>query len=261
MIDAARVARLVRQRGLALGSELSVKVVTESTNDDALTAARAGAPHGATFVAERQTKGRGRRGATWLSAPDESLTFSVLLRPNLSAERTSALSLAVGLSVRESVATRVSAPVLVKWPNDVLVSQKKLAGILIESQIGASGLEALVIGIGVNVATRELPAEIADLATSLALLGAVDVQRESLLVDLLGSLEARFDLYVTSGLAPMLAELRAHDALYQKRVRAESGNQLLTGVADGIDETGALIVVDDDGVRHAVVAGMVRTVG
>jgi BirA family biotin operon repressor/biotin-[acetyl-CoA-carboxylase] ligase len=258
MIEASRVAALVRQRGLSLGSELNVAAVTVSTNDDALAAARAGAPHGATFVAEQQTKGRGRRGASWLSAPGESLTFSVLLRPNLPAERTSALSLAVGLAVRESVARRVSAPVLVKWPNDVLAEQKKLAGVLIESQIGASGLEALVVGIGINVATRELPVEIADLATSLALLGAVDVDRESLLVDLLGSLETRVDEYVASGLAPMLAALRAHDALYGKRVRAELGNDSVRGVAGGIDESGALIIVDDAGTRHAIVSGMVR---
>jgi BirA family biotin operon repressor/biotin-[acetyl-CoA-carboxylase] ligase len=150
--------------------------------------------------------------------------------------------------------------VLVKWPNDVLVERKKIAGILIESQIGASGLEALVVGIGINVATRELPAEIADLATSLALLGALDVEREALLVDLLGSLEARLEHYVVSGLAPMLAELRAHDALYRKRVRAESGNEIVIGIADGIEESGALIVVDEACVRHGVVAGMVRTV-
>src|SRR5262245_9701989 len=107
---------------------------TESTMDDALRAARGGAPHGATFVADEQTRGRGRRGGVWISAPREDLTFSVLLRPARQASHYVAFSLAVGLAVRDAVAPWVSTPVRLKWPNDVLAGEKKLAGVLIESQ-------------------------------------------------------------------------------------------------------------------------------
>lgn len=252
--DEERCRRLLDERNLGIGRPLFVLSVTGSTNDDALNAAKAGAAHGATFVAERQTAGRGRRGHRWSSAPGESLTFSVLLRPKLTPERASAFTLAVGLAVRDASAARVRTPISIKWPNDVLASERKLAGVLVESQVQGTALSALIVGVGLNVHTKRLPEDLSDMATSLALLGAENVDRELLLCDLLARIEARLLAYERSGLAPLLPELRSHDALYGRRVRIDG----TTGIARGIDHSGALLVETGNGEVRSTAAGTVE---
>ena len=254
MFDADRFIRLAGERGIALGTPLTALAVTASTNDLALSAARAGAPHGATFVAEEQTRGRGRRGRQWSSPSGQNLTFSILLRPRLEPERASSLTLAVGLAVRDAVAARVSAVVGVKWPNDVVAQDRKVAGILVESQLVAGRITALVVGIGLNVTMRVLPPDIAEIATSLALLGASELDREALLCDVLGELDRRVRAHETAGLPALLDELRAHDALLGRRVRVEAA----TGIARGIDATGALLIEDERGQVRPIVSGTVE---
>jgi BirA family transcriptional regulator, biotin operon repressor / biotin---[acetyl-CoA-carboxylase] ligase len=249
--DTAKFHALRRDRGLRLGEPLRALDVTGSTNDDAMEAARAGAPHGATFVADLQTKGRGRRGTSWSSPSGENLLCSVLLRPALDPERAGTLTLAVGLAARDVAASRLDVPVLVKWPNDLIAGERKLAGILLESQLAAGKVEAIVVGVGLNLLTREFPADIP--ATSLAALGGRDVERESVLVDLLAALEQRLAVHEARGLAAVLDELRAHDALIGRRVRVEER----AGIARGIAESGALLLEDAAGALHALTAGSV----
>jgi BirA family transcriptional regulator, biotin operon repressor / biotin---[acetyl-CoA-carboxylase] ligase len=252
--DAKRFRAESRERKPALGRPLMYQPVTGSTNDDALLAARSGAPHGSLFVADEQTAGRGRRGHVWLAAPGESLLFSVLLRPSLELPQVSALTLAVGLALRDVIAPLVSIAPELKWPNDLLVSGKKLAGVLVESQLQGDKLQCVVVGVGLNVATREFPVEIAGTATSLALLGATGQGRESLLVELLDALAKRLDAYGTSGVAGIVSELNAADALRGKHVRVEG----VTGVGRGLDEQGRLLIEDDARQIHAVLSGTVE---
>ena len=252
--DANRFRTESRERRPQLGRPLMYQPVTGSTNDDALLAARSGAPHGSVFVADEQTAGRGRRGHTWLATPGESLLFSVLLRPSFALAQTSALTLAIGLALRDAVAPLISSAPELKWPNDLLVSGKKLAGVLVESQLQGDQLQSVVVGVGLNVSTREFPAEIAATATSLALLGATRLDRESLLFDLLEAMAARLAAYGKSGVAGILAELNAADALRGKRVRVDGA----IGVGRGLDDQGRLLIEDDDQKTHAVLSGTVE---
>ncbi len=254
--DAARFRELSKARSLGVGEPLTLKQTTGSTNDDAMQAARAGAAHGAVFLAEEQHAGRGRRGHRWLSAPGENLTFSLVLRPKLAPAALGALTLALGLAARDVVASRVNDAVRVKWPNDVVVGKKKLAGLLVESQLESGKVAAVVAGVGLNVHTRELPAEIADIATSLALLGAEERERETLLADLLEGMLVRLGSYERGGLAEFHAELERHDALFGVRVRVDG----LEGVGRGIAEDGALLLEDAHGHVQRVIAGTVEYV-
>jgi BirA family biotin operon repressor/biotin-[acetyl-CoA-carboxylase] ligase len=252
--DAALFGELRRAAGFALGEPLVAVAETGSTNDDALDAARTRMPHGATFVADAQTHGRGRRGNTWTSPPGENLTFSVLLRPRLQPEQASALALVVGLSVRAVAAARVPERVTVKWPNDVIVLGRKLAGTLVESRLSGSVIEAVVVGVGINVGMREPPPDIARIATSLALLGDPAPGREAVLAEFLEAFGQRLDTFVDRGLGPLLPELREHDALRGVRVTVSE----TTGTGAGIDEDGALLVRDDAGALHRVTSGTVE---
>ena len=166
--DPERFAELRRERGVRWGRAFHYSGETGSTNDDALAAARGGAECGSVFLADHQTKGRGRRGKTWLAEPGRSLLFSIVLRPEGASSLVSALTLAVGLGVRAALAASVPTPLGVKWPNDVLAGRRKLAGILCEGQFDGARLQAVVLGIGINVyASAELPAELASDVTSL----------------------------------------------------------------------------------------------
>lgn len=240
--------------GFRLGEPLIAVAETGSTNDDAFAAARTGATHGSVFVADAQRSGRGRRGSSWTSPPGQNLTFSVLLRPTLPAERISAMALVAGLAARAAAATRVPAAVSIKWPNDVLVGDRKLAGVLVESRLSGAEVEAVVVGIGMNVSMTELPAEIAAIATSLALLGDPAPSRETLLGDVLAGFEKRFDAFVRGGLSSLLPELRQHDALLGEMLRVGD----VRGEGAGIGADGGLLIRDARGVVHEVTSGTVE---
>lgn len=254
--DAALFEKARRESGLALGTPLSAVAETGSTNDDALAAATGGAPSGALFVADAQTHGRGRRGHTWTSPAGENLMFSLLLRPEFSPDRASALSLVSGLAVRAAAARRVESPIYIKWPNDIIVGTKKLAGVLVESRLRGADVEAVVIGIGINVHMVDVPDEIASVATSLALLGDPSPSRELLLLDILIELQSRLEVFGGQGLVSLTEELRVHDGLMDVPVRVGD----VEGTAMGIAEDGALLVRDLIGRVQRVSAGTVERI-
>jgi BirA family transcriptional regulator, biotin operon repressor / biotin---[acetyl-CoA-carboxylase] ligase len=252
--DANRFQELRRALGATLGTPLRVAAETGSTNDDAAEAARAGAPHGATFLAESQTAGRGRRGHRWTSPPGENLTFSLVLRPATEPARVSALTLVAGAAVRAAVAERIAPPVAIKWPNDVVVGRRKLAGILVESQLSGSVVESVVVGIGINVKMRALPPEIAEIATSLSLLGDPAPDREALLARVLAELEPRLRAFAEQGPIAAVREVREYDALRGERVTIDA----IAGTAEGIGDDGALIVRSPSGRLETVSSGNVQ---
>ena len=252
--DGARFERLRAQRKLRLGAPLSAARTTGSTNDDALEAAARGVPSGAIFVADTQTRGRGRRGRHWISPPGENLTFSLLLRPDKPPTELGCLPLVVGLAVRAAVARRTPATVGVKWPNDVYASGRKIAGVLVESHIQGVRLDAIAVGVGVNVGTVTFPRELADSATSLAALGNEALDRETVLVDVLEEFEARLWTFESGERTTLLTELRAHDLLLGRAIAADG----LEGTARGIAEDGALLLETPDRRVHSITSGTVE---
>jgi BirA family biotin operon repressor/biotin-[acetyl-CoA-carboxylase] ligase len=204
--------------------------LADSTNERAKALAAAGAPHGTLITAAEQTAGRGRQGRSWLAEAGAAVLMSVVLRPPPEA-----LPLAAAVAVAEAV----PAETAIKWPNDVLVGGRKLAGILVE---GRPQEGWVVLGIGLNVSG--IPEEVGDIAASLE--GA---ERDEVLAALLERLEAR----LSSPLEEVLDEWRRRDALLGQEIAWDGGS----GVAAGIDSDGALLVDTDDG-RAALVAGEVH---
>ncbi len=212
---------------------------TGSTNADLLEAARAGAEEGLVLVAEEQTAGRGRLGRTWSAPPRAALTFSVLLRPaDVPPTRLGWLPLLTGLAVASAVREQAGLPASLKWPNDVLVAERKLAGILAE----AHG-DAVVVGVGLNVTLS--PAELpAPAATSLLIEDAASTDRAALLAAILTGLGLRYQAWRAD---PDTARLRADYlrwcATIGRPVRAElPGGAALTGTAEDVDEAGRLVL-------------------
>ena len=251
--DLLRAPSLVAERSPTLGLPLHLLASTPSTSDEAKRGAREGAPHGATWVAEEQTAGRGRQGRTWTSPPGENLLFSVLLRVVCPPSRLPPVAIAAGLAVRDAVASAApDAAPRIKWPNDVLVGDRKIAGILVEAITAGSRVEALVVGVGLNVHTRDFPPEIAARATSMALVSPAVPDRAELLADILGRLDHDAHVVLARGLGLLRARIEAADALRGRRVRSDDAAE---GVASGIDDEGRLLVRRDDGVTERWSAG------
>ncbi len=243
------------------GDPLTYRSETGSTNEDALAAARGGALSGSLFVAEQQSRGRGRSGKSWQAAAGESLLFSLLLRPEPSARHPSVLTLAVGLGVRAALGPHSSTPLTVKWPNDVLAGQRKLAGVLCEAELSSGRIAALVIGVGINISQQQFPPELAKSAVSLAALGSGPAAlrgREELLVAVLVAVETRVTACLSSGFAQLAAEFTAHDALRNAHVSV-TGSVRLEGLARGVDSEGRLLL-ETQGVLIPVGSGTVRVV-
>jgi BirA family biotin operon repressor/biotin-[acetyl-CoA-carboxylase] ligase len=258
--DLTRAPELVATLGSGLGRPMVLLAETTSTNDLATRAAREGAPHGATWVAERQTQGRGRRGHAWLSPAGEGLLFSVLLRVACAPARIPPIALVAGLAVRDAVAAASGASIAIKWPNDVLVGSRKVAGVLVEAVTVGSRVEAIVIGIGINVHTRSFPDEIAGVATSIALASTASSappDRASILASVLAALDRDVHIVVGRGLGLLRGRLEQADSLRSQRVRSDRGDE---GIASGIDDDGRLLVRRDDGVLTRWSAGEVHLV-
>lgn len=224
-----------------------------STNDWLMDQAREGAAEGLVAIADHQTAGRGRRDRRWTAPPGSSLLFSVLLRPNLPPDRLHLTTAAVALSTAAACADVAGVDVALKWPNDLLAHERKLAGILAESIVSEDGSGvAVVVGTGLNVNWPPVqPAEIAHLATALNREAGRDIDRAELLVGLLENL----DDYVDDWDA-VAHDYRARCATVGRQVRVDLGEPgTLEGTAVDVTAGGLLEVEDFRGGRHQVAVG------
>jgi BirA family transcriptional regulator, biotin operon repressor / biotin---[acetyl-CoA-carboxylase] ligase len=229
---------------------------TGSTNADLLELAARGLGEGAILVAEEQTAGRGRLGRQWASPPGAALTFSVLLRPRaIPHARLGWLALAAGIATATAVRALTGLDARLKWPNDVLIGDRKLAGILAES-----AEDALVIGIGLNVSTDpgELPAGPGGLPPTSLLAEGVPVERDVLLIEVLRSLGQWYKTLAQNPDTERTGLLRQYHKLsatlgHQVRVELPGGT-VLTGLATGVGPDGQLLI-EADGTSHAIAAG------
>jgi len=230
---------------------------TGSTNDDALRAARAGAPNGSVYVANEQTAGRGRGDHEWHSVAGEGLYASVLLRPAIPASRLPLLPLAAGLAAADAIHTTAGLAVDLRWPNDLLIGPRKTGGILVESHIEAGFVAFVVIGIGINVHQHAFAADLATPATSLDLESHAAVSRRELLVALLKSLQREVLALRDREAGQTIPRRVESNSTWVRGRRVEvHGPQACAGVTDGLDEHGFLRVGTAGGVVTVQTGGL-----
>jgi len=237
----------------ALGGPLVHLDTLTSTNDRARELAVTGAPHGTVVAAERQTAGRGRQGRTWSAPQGRALTLSVLVR--LEPPELEALPLAVAVAVAEACEALAGVECTIKWPNDVWVDGRKVAGILIEAR-PTERWAVIGIGLNVNTTTDELEEELRPTATSLHIATGRPQDREAAfdaVVDHLADWMQRLDHP-----SAVAAAFRARDVLQGRRIAWTAAGARHEGEAGGIEDDGALIVFTDDGRRLRLDAGEVH---
>lgn len=216
----------------------------DSTQRVAFELAESGAPDRTVVVADTQTAGRGRRGRTWHDGPGDSLLTSIVVRPRSSVRDLPKLSLATAVAVAEAIGEMTDLAVRLKWPNDVLMNGRKLAGILLESRIIAEPI--VVVGIGINLRQRTFPAALAATATSVHLEGGTAIDREALLEALLAAFDAWRERLEAHGFAPVRARWLELAETIGRSVTV--GDR--AGVAVDLDREGALVLRHAHGMHH-----------
>ena len=223
----------------------------DSTNTWAKRLAEEGAPNGTLTTAETQTAGKGRRGRVWKSPEGTSVSMSILLYPDLEPAKAPMLTIVMGLAVVQGVQRALGVDTKIKWPNDAVLNGKKLCGILTEMSAQIDYINYIVIGVGINVSNEIFPEEVAATATSLYLLTGVRISRAKLAAKIMAEFEKYYALYLkTQDLSGLMNEYNSHLINRGRSVRVLDPRQEYTGVAQGISQSGELLVQTEDGTAH-----------
>lgn len=236
--------------------------VIDSTNQYAKKAAEEGAPEGLLVISDEQTAGKGRSGRHWTTPPGTAIAMTILLRPKIAADRISMTTLVMGLAVSEAVRELYDVPAGIKWPNDVVIDGKKICGILTEMTTDMVSVSYIVVGTGINANIDVFPEELKDTAVSLKMILGHEVNRAELIASVMKYFERYYEQYIAAG--DLSAVMDRYNELLLNRGRAvrvlEPGNEY-TGVAEGIDTLGELLVRREDGTVSRVYAGEVSVRG
>lgn len=234
----------------------------DSTNSKAKEMARLGAPHGSLAVCDDQTAGRGRMDRRWETPAGEALTQSMVLRPKLRPEQAQLITLAAAVAAAEAIED--VCPELkagIKWPNDGIVGGKKCVGVLCEMALDGNGLAFVIPGVGINVNQTAFPEELSDKATSMRLECGHEVDRWAVLRAYLKRMEEAVDAVEKDGLDGILEKYLSRSVTIGQDVRVIGAQEEYVARAHGIDETGALLVTDENGNERRVLCGDVSVRG
>jgi BirA family transcriptional regulator, biotin operon repressor / biotin---[acetyl-CoA-carboxylase] ligase len=223
----------------------------DSTNRVVLDDARAGAPAGLVVVADHQLAGRGRRDRAWEAPPGSSLLVSILLRPTMAAAQLHVVTIGVALALADALELVAGIRCALKWPNDLVVGDRKIAGLLAEADLSGEEVRAVVVGVGCNLAQARFPAALAPIATSCRLETGRVPDRDELLGALLEHLADRLD----ASPAETLADYRRRLATLGRVVRVELDAGDVVGEAEDVDEGGRLVIRPDAGPSVTVAVG------
>jgi BirA family biotin operon repressor/biotin-[acetyl-CoA-carboxylase] ligase len=230
--------------------------VVSSTMDEAALLALEDLPSGTIVGADEQFRGQGRLGRDWHSPAGEGLYLTFILRPNLKASDTPLVTLALGLATADALAREVDLTCDIRWPNDILVGEKKLAGILVRYDHGA-----VLAGIGVNVGQTKFPQDMRTPPTSIILESSKHLPLEDLAVALAECTNSYVGMLQRGGKQHLLEAYQRHSSyVHGKQVRVEAGNEFVDGVTDGLSDDGYLYVRTNSGERKLIVAGGLRPV-
>ena len=244
------------------GASLKYFETTTSTNLLAKQAGEENAPHGMLFVADEQTAGRGRRGRVWESPKGSNVYFTILLRPQMDPNKASMLTLVMAHSVAKAIERLTMKSPKIKWPNDILLDEKKVCGILTEMSAEKDYIHYVVCGVGINVQEQEFPEEIREKATSLESAVGAKVSKAGLLQFIIEEFEKDYEAFITTeNLAPLQESYSALLVNVDREVKILDPKGEWEGIARGINEEGELLVENRAGEIVTVYAGEVSVRG
>lgn len=245
------------------GKDFRYLEMTGSTNDDCVCFLKEGAEHGVVVAAGQQTGGKGRRGRSWSSPPGESVYMSIGLRPEFSPDHASMLTLVMALAVTSALEQTCGVKdAWIKWPNDIVIGGRKVCGILTEMHLEGERIDYVVIGVGVNVNSREFLPELTQMATSLWIECGQIYECDCITEAILKSFEQYYEKFVeTCDMSAIMGEYVEKMINVGRKVRVLDPQGEYAATARGINEKGELLVEREDGTIEAVYAGEVSVRG
>ncbi len=244
-----------------LGLQVMVLDQIDSTNREAMRQAESGAEEGLVIIANEQTDGRGRLGRNWYTAGEDALAISILLRPDIAPEHVPQLSLLTAVALHRALVRHVP-DIRIKWPNDLLFHGAKIAGILTEMRAEPGRVHAVVLGIGLNIRQplEGWPKEITQRVTDLTTAAGIPVSRLHIAADLIEALDECYDTYLSHGFTRIREWWWEAHAASGQMVRAHGHSGYVEGIAEALDEDGALLM-RVDGELQRFVAGDIELIG
>ncbi|MCJ7616385.1 MAG: biotin--[acetyl-CoA-carboxylase] ligase [Desulfobacterales bacterium] len=230
---------------------------TDSTNTRAKELAAQGAPEGTLVIAEKQTEGRGRRGRSWFSPPGGGIYFSLILRPVISPGETPKITLMTAVVLAETLISLMKLKLRIKWPNDILVNGKKLAGILTEISTEMDAVNYIIVGLGLNVNTQfeKFPQDIKENATSILIENGKQFPRVRLIQHYLKLYEIYYDMFKNNDFEPIMKRWRELADIIGKQIRVDVIGKTHIGKVVDVDNDGVLILKDDQGRLQRIFSG------
>jgi BirA family biotin operon repressor/biotin-[acetyl-CoA-carboxylase] ligase len=244
-------------KGQIIGRDIRVFQETQSTNDVAEKLARDGVGEGVVVFAESQTRGRGRLGRKWISPARKGLWFSVLLRPDLRPQAATQLTVAAATALVRAVHGHTGLHAEIKWPNDILIRGKKVAGVLTELSAELDHIKYIVLGIGVdvNLSASDLLADVRKIATSLKIEAGQAFRRADLAATILAELDHDYERIRNQQFAALADEWEKHCTTLGQRVAIQIGERTVEGRAESLDDDGALLLRTDHGHLERIIGG------
>lgn len=227
----------------------------DSTNTRAKELAVKGAPEGTLVVSEKQTKGKGRKGRSWFSPPHEGIYASLILRPTISPREAPRITMLTAVVVAKALLSLTQLKVTIKWPNDILVNGKKLAGILTEIRGETDTIDYIVVGLGLNVNTPRFPDDIRDKATSIFIETGSPFPRARIIREYLYWYEKYYGLFNANGFGPILRLWKRLSRIIGHQIIVDMTDAKYSGEVEDIDENGVLILKDHNGETHRIISG------
>ncbi len=236
---------------------LMVLEETDSTNLQAKALAAGGAAEGTVVLADAQTTGRGRRGRHWHSPAGRNIYISIILRPPMNPSQAPRITLMAAVALARTLIDTAGLQATIKWPNDIMVRGRKLAGILTEISTEMDQVDYVVVGMGINVHIQavDLPEDIADIATSVAIETGNPIARADLVADLLARFEACYRQLLREGFIPIMAQWRQLTDIIGRRVFVDVVNTRHLGIVRDVDDDGVLLLEDDQKKLHRIFSG------
>ncbi|MDO7905035.1 biotin--[acetyl-CoA-carboxylase] ligase [Paenibacillus sp. JX-17] len=258
LLNAMEIQMALKTR--RFGRKVKIIETTSSTQEDAARLAEEGAAEGTLVIANEQTAGRGRQGRKFYSPRGKGIWMTLLLRPEKPLPYTPQLTLLSGVAVCRAIRQLTGVEAGIKWPNDLLVNGRKICGILLESAAEDELVRYCLAGIGIdaNVEPEDYPEELRSIATSLKAEAGNKINRNQLIAAIMNEFEMLYDLYCTEGFQPIAALWEALSVSLGREVRTKSRLGPVTGIARGLDESGALIVEQSSGERLVVFSGEIE---
>lgn len=246
------------RREKLIGREIYYFPVIDSTNRRAHDQAREGASEGAVVLADLQTQGKGRMGRTWKSPPGLNLYASIILRPSIPPTVAPLITLVTGVAAANALARVSGLDTRIKWPNDIFLHGRKVAGILSEMEVEGGQIRFVILGMGVNVNWRreDMTSELREIATSLQAEGGREIPRHLVAAEIFEEMEQEYKLFLQEGFSLRLRdEWNLLSYINGKRVIVSLPNRKISGEALGLDAEGALLLLDEEGRTHRFIVG------